>query len=183
MGTLAPHQSRAQERVAIQNSLLRRHARGKKPLPEELLEAAAFESCRFHRNEHCGTFFALWSLLYPQSPTLKGALSASRKKGDEASRYLTPRSLAALKSLFGGAELGAHKTYTAAEAENLTGRFRRHYHHVVPFSRERLDEIWDRCRGADCESRRIRAEAEIGIPHREFDAQADRRSGRKGPER
>jgi hypothetical protein len=182
MGTLAPHQSRAQERVALQNSLLRKHARGKSPLPEELVEAAAFESCRFHRNEHCGTFFALWSLLYPQSPTLKGALSASRKKGDEASRYLNSQSLAALKSLLGGPESGLKRTYSAAEAENLTGRFRRHYHHVVPFSRNRLDEIWNRCRGADCERRRIRAEAEIGIPHGESGAQADRLSGRKDPE-
>jgi predicted membrane-bound spermidine synthase len=182
MGTLAPHQSRAQERVAKQNSLLRLHARGKMPLPEALIEAAAFESCRFHRNEHCGTFFALWSLFYPQSPTLKGALSASRKKGDEASRYLSPKSLAGLKPLFGGAESGLNRTYSAAEAENLTGRFRRHYHPVVPFSRDRLDEIWNRCRGADCESRRIRAEAEIGIPHDGFDAQADRLSGDKGPE-
>ena len=151
------------------------------PLPEALVEAAAFESCRFHRNEHCGTFFALWSLFYPQSPTLKGALSASRKKGDEASRYLTPNSLAGLKPLFGGAESGLNRTYSAAEAENLTGRFRRHYHPVVPFSRDRLDEIWNRCRGADCESRRIRAEAEIGISHGGFDARADRLSRDKGP--
>jgi len=182
MGTLVPHQSRAQERVAVQNSLLRRAARGVTPLPEELVEAAAFESCRFHRNEHCGTFFALWSLLYPQSPTLKGALSASRKKGDEASRYLTPKSLASLKFLLGGPDAGAHPSYSATEAENLTGRFRRHYHHAVPFGRDRLAEVWDRCRGADCESRRIRAEAEIGIPHAGFDAQADRASGRNGPE-
>ena len=67
----------------MQNSLLRRHARGETPLPEELVLAAAQESCRFNRNEHCGTFFALWSLHYPQSPILKGALSAKRKQGSE----------------------------------------------------------------------------------------------------
>ena len=183
MGSLAPHQNRAQERIAMQNSLLRRHARGERPLPEELIDAAAYESCRFRRNEHCGTFFALWSLHYPQSPTLKGALSASRKKGSEASRYLTPKNLAMLKILLGGAEPDAGKTYSAAEAEHLTGRFRRHYHHVVPFRRDRLDEIWDRCRGADCEERRIRAEAEIGLPHGKFGAQAGGNSGRKDPER
>ncbi len=152
------------------------------PLPAALFASVAFASCRFHRNEHCGTFFALWSLFYPQSPTLKGALSASRKKGDEARRYLSPKSLAGLKPLFGGAESGLKRTYSAAAAESLTGRFRRHYHPVVPFSRDRLDEIWNRCRGADCESRRIRAEAEIGIPHDGFNAQADRLSGDKGPE-
>ena len=183
MGTLAPHQSRAQERIALQNSLLRRQARGDAPLPEESVEAAAFESCRFHRNEHCGTFFALWSLLYPQSPSLKGALSASRNKGDEASKYLTPMSLAALKVLFGVTQLEPGKTYSAAEAENLTGRFRRHYHHVVPFSRDRLDEIWDRCRGDDCESRRIRAETEIGLPHGDSGAQLGRLPRPKVPER
>jgi hypothetical protein len=181
-GFLAPHQSRAQERIAMQNSLLRLHARGETPLPEELVEAAAFESCRLHHNEHCGTFFALWSLHYPQSPTLKGALSASRKRSG-VSRYLTPNSLATLKVLLGGVKLNAGKTYSAAEAERLTGRFRRHYHHVVPFDRDRLDEIWDRCRGADCEKRRIQVEAEVGISHREFNAQADGNLGRKDPER
>ena len=181
-GSLAPHQSRAQERIAMQNSLLRLHARGETPLSEELVEAATFESCRFHRDEHCGTFFAFWSLHYPQSPTLKGALSASRKRAG-ANRYLSPNSLAMLKALLGGAKLDAGKTYSAAEVERLTGRFRRHYHHVVPFDRDRLDEIWDRCRGADCERRRTRAETEVGIPHREFNAQAEGSLGRKDPER
>jgi spermidine synthase len=183
MGWLAPHQSRAQERIAMQNSLLRRHARGQTPLPEELILAAAQESCRFNRSEHCGTFFALWSLHYPQSPILKNALSAKRKQGSHANRYLTPKSLAALKVLSGGVPLDAGKTYSAAEAERLTGRFRRHYHHVVPFNRDRLDEIWDRCRGADCEERRIRAEAEAGIPHGEVDARVGGISRRKDPER
>jgi hypothetical protein len=183
MGLLAPHQSRAQERIAMQNSLLRRHARGKTPLPEEVIEAAAFESCRFNRSEHCATFFALWSLHYPQSPMLKGSLSALRKQGSEASKHVTPRGLALLRVLLGGAPLDAGKTFSAAEAERLTGRLRRHYHHVVPFRRDRLDEIWDRCRGADCEKRRIRAEAEIGIPHGEFDARAGGNSRREDPER
>ena len=151
------------------------------PLPEELVLAAAQEACRLNRNEHCGTFFALWSLLYPQSPTLKEALTKSRRKGSGASRYLTPQSLAALGHLLGGGEPDADRTYSAAEAERLTGRFRRHYHHVVPFRRDRLDEIWDRCREADCEKRRIRAEAEIGIPH--DDDPADGISRRGGPQR
>jgi hypothetical protein len=182
-GSLAPHQSRAQERVARQNSLLRRHARGETPLPENIILAAAQESCRFNRNEHCGTFFALWSLHYPQSLILEAALSAKRKQGSEASRYLTPNSLAALKRLLGGAGSEANRTVSASDAEHLTGRFRRHYHHVVPFRRDRLDEIWNRCRGADCEERRIRAEAEIGISRGGFDARANGVSRRKDPER
>ena len=129
MGSLAPYQSRAQERIARQNSLLRRHGRGKTPLPEELILAAAQESCRFNQNRHCGTFFALWSLHYPRSPMLKSALLAKRKQGSQASRYINPQSLATLKILFGGAEPDAGKTYSADEAERLTGRFRRHYHH------------------------------------------------------
>jgi hypothetical protein len=180
MGSLAPHQNRAQERIAMRNSLLRRHARGKRPLPEELVLAAAQEACRMNRNEHCGTFFALWSLLYPQSPILRDSLSQERKKGSGASSHLTAKSLAALKNLFGGGKLAAGKTYAVAEAERLTGRFRRHYHHVVPFRRDRFDEIWDRCREADCEKRRIHAEAEIGIPHREVDARAGAVSRRRG---
>jgi len=183
MGSLVPHQSRAQERIAIQNSLLRRHARGKRPLPEDIILAAAQESCRFNHNHHCGTFFALWSLHYPQSPTLKQALLAKRQQGSEASRHLTPQNLAMLKLLFGQAEPGVAKRYSAAEAERLTGRFRRHYHHVVPFRRDRLDEIWDRCREADCEERRIRAEDGIGIRHGEFDARTGASFRREDPER
>jgi predicted membrane-bound spermidine synthase len=180
MGTLAPHQNRAQERVAIENSLLRRYAKGRQPIPEALIEAAALESCRLMRNEHCGTFFALWSLYYPQSPALKGALKAKRKQGSPASKYLTQQGLAGLKLLFGGHELNEGKRYTAGEAERLTGRFRRHYFHVVPFRRDRLDEIWDRCHEADCEERRRKAENEIGIPHRDPGASAGGPT-RKGP--
>jgi hypothetical protein len=182
MGSLAPHQSRARARIATKNSLLRRHARGETPLPEELVLAAAQESCRLNRNEHCGTFFALWALHYPQSPILKDSLSAKRKQGSGANRYLTPKALQQLKVLAGGVSLGAGKTYSAAEAEHLTERFRRHYHHAVPFNRDRLDEIWDRCRGADCEERRIRAEAEAGIPHGAVDTRAGGISRRKDPE-
>jgi hypothetical protein len=174
MGTLAPHQSRAQERVAIENSLLRRYAKGRKPIPEALIEAAALESCRFMRNEHCGTFFALWSLYYPQSPALKGALKAKRQQGSPASKYLTQQSLAGLRVLFGSQELNEGKRFTAGEAERLTGRFRRHYFHVVPFRRDRLDEIWDRCHEADCEERRRKAEVQIGISDRNPGARADR---------
>jgi hypothetical protein len=183
LGSLAPHQSRAQGRIAMQNSLLRRHARGKMPLPEELVEAAAFESCRFHRSEHCATFFALWSLHYPESQTLKGALSGARTQNSEASKNLTPQSLAMLKVLLGGAQRAAGKTFSADEAERLTGQYRRHYHHVVPFRHERLDEIWDRCRGEDCEERGVRARAEIGIPNGEIDAQVGDGSRRKDLER
>jgi hypothetical protein len=172
MGSLAPHQSRAEAVVAMQNSLLRRHARRQTPLPERLLEDATSESCRLHRNEHCGTFFALWSLHYPQSETLKQALAASRKERSGASRYLTPKSLTMLKSLLSGAAPEKDRTYSAAEAEHLTGRFKRHYHHVVPFHRDRLDEIWDRCRDVDCEERRIRAESQVGVPPSQFNDKA-----------
>jgi hypothetical protein len=171
MGSLTPFQNRAQERIAVRNSLLRRHAKGQTPLPEEIVLAAAQESCRFNQNQHCGTFFALWSLLYPRSPMLKGALRAQRMQGSEAARrYVAPQSLNELKFLLGGSEAEPGKIYSAAEAEQLTGQFRRHYHHVVPFRRARLDQVWDRCSEADCEERRIRAEAGIGIPHGQSDA-------------
>jgi len=114
---------------------------------------------------------------------LKSALLAKRKQGSQASRYINPQSLATLKILFGGAEPDAGKTYSADEAERLTGRFRRHYHHIVPFRRDRLDEIWDRCRDLDCEERRNRAEAEIGISQGEVNARVGGSSRRKDPER
>jgi hypothetical protein len=182
MGSLAPYQTRAQERIGLRNSLLRRHARGEKPLPEEIVEAATYESCRFNRNEHCGTFFALWSLLYPQSPTLQGALSASRKKASEASKYLTPKNLAAIQALFVGGGAAGRDAYSAAEAERLTGLYRRHYNHIVPFDRDYLEQVWDRCQGADCEERRARAETRIGMPEGETDEPEGGQSSRKDHE-
>ncbi len=173
MGSLPPYASPEQTRIAMQNSLLRGHARGEVPLPEAIIEAAAFESCRFNRHEDCGTFFALWSLNYPQSERLEGALAASREQQGEARKYLTPSSLATIRSLFTGQNSGAAETYSASEAERLTGWYRRHYHHVVPFDRSHLENLWKRCRGADCEVRRMRAEALIGMPADAPDAAPD----------
>jgi hypothetical protein len=182
MGSLAPYQDQAQKRIGVRNSLLRGHARGKQPLPEDIIEAATYESCRFNRNEHCGTFFAFWSLLYPQSPKLLGALSASRQKASEASKYLTPKNLAAIQALFVGEDPTGRSAYSAVEAERLTGLYRRHYNHIVPFDPDYLDQVWERCQGADCEERRIRAETQIGLPQEEIDAEADRRSSRQDRE-
>jgi hypothetical protein len=114
---------------------------------------------------------------------LKGALSGVRNQGTEAGKYLTPKALGMLKTLLGGAPLDPGRTFSAAEAERMTERLRRHYHHVVPFRRGRLEEIWDRCRGADCKKRRIRAEAKMGTPHGEFHARAGDHSRREDPER
>jgi len=180
MGSLAPYQTRAQERVGLRNSLLRRHARREKPLPEDIIETAAYETCRFNRNADCATYFALWGLLYPQSPTLEGALSASRKKGSDTSHYLAPKNLADIQGLFTGMGPAGRDAYSAAEAERLTSVYRRHYNHVVPFDRDYLDQVWMRCQGADCEERRIRAERQIGIPPNEIEADADRLSSRSG---
>jgi len=178
MGSLAPYQTRAQERIGLRNSLLRRHARREKPLPEDIVETAAYEACRFNRNADCATYFALWGLLYPQSPRLQGALSASRKQPSEVSQSLAPKNLADIRGLFTGEGPAARSEYTASEAERLTGVYRRHYNHVVPFDRDYLDQVWTRCEGADCEERRIRAEAQIGLPPEETDADADRQSSR-----
>ncbi len=162
MAQFEPHRDRAQQRISLQNSLLRRHARGKRPLPEAVILAAAQESCRLNRAEHCATFFALWSLHYPQSPALKDAIARTRMQGTGFANLLTPTNLSALRYLIGGPKPEASKTYASAEALRMTGRFLRHYHHVVPFRRGRLDEVWEHCREADCEKRRLRAAADVG---------------------
>ncbi|HXV36823.1 MAG TPA: hypothetical protein VEC18_06730, partial [Myxococcota bacterium] len=173
VGSLPPYRSPAQTGVSMQNSLLRLYAQGARPLPESIIEAAAYEACRFEHNAHCATFFALWSLSYPQSPTLQGALEGSRGRGAEARRTLSPSRLAEIKSLFSGASIEARESFSALEAEQLTESYRRHYHHVVPFERRLIDVLWDRCRGDDCETRRAQAESLLGLSHGGADSRVD----------
>jgi len=39
------------------------------------------------------------------------------------------------------------------QAESLTERFLRYYHHAVPFDRRVVEAAWRRCRGEDCMDR------------------------------
>jgi hypothetical protein len=76
--------------------------------------------------------------------------------------YLTPANLAGLQALFGGGGRAAPDRAARMQAEQMTDRFLRHYHHAVPFDRDVLEAAWSRCRGNKCEERRRLAEQRVG---------------------
>jgi MFS family permease len=163
-GWLPPHLKPAHERVAARNSLLRRFAGDGKPLPENVLEAAASESCRLDRREDCATFLARWGFDYPQSTRLQAALADVRKTSGGQGAEFTPASLGRLWVLFDGRIPAVKPEASLARAEALTRRFAAHYHHAVPFDRRVLETAWRSCQGDACEERRRQALERLGEP-------------------
>jgi predicted membrane-bound spermidine synthase len=159
---LPSYVSPAHQRVSASNSLLLRFS-GRGPLPEEVLEAAARENCRFDRREECATFFARWSIDHPGSKRLEETLSEMRKQGGGRNPYLSPQGLARLRALYAGRIRVVDDEASLSVAEQLTNRFLRHYHHAVPFDRNVLEVAWSRCRGDRCEERRQKAEERLWI--------------------
>jgi spermidine synthase len=151
----------APARVGERNSLLRRLAGEGGPLPEEMIEAAARESCRFKRLEQCATFLARWRFDHPQSPRLEATLEELRADG-EAGRSLRPARIAGLVALFEGRIRPSPEGVPRPRAERLTRRYLRYYHHAVPFDRAKIEAVWSRCRGETCAEARRRAEERLG---------------------
>jgi Ser/Thr protein kinase RdoA (MazF antagonist) len=55
--------------------------------------------------------------------------------------------------LFDGKVPNQKGASVAQQAEQLTKRFLRYYHHAVPFDRRVVEAVWSRCRGEDCAAR------------------------------
>jgi spermidine synthase len=147
----------AHRELALQNSLLNRYAAGGDALPEQILDAATYELCRFRRTEQCATLFARWQLDRPGSPRLSRALAEARQMNPASSRDLTPGKLRQLRMLYAGRIQQAGESVPVRRAEQLTQRFLLHYHHAAPFDRRTIEAIWRRCRGDDCEERQREA--------------------------
>jgi spermidine synthase len=156
LGELAP------ARVGERNSLLRRFV-GDAPFPEDVLEAAARETCRFAREDACATFVARWRFDHPRSELLERTLSDLREDPGNR-RALQPRTIAGLIALYGNSGPAGSEPVTARQAMAVTSRFERYYHYAVPFNRRVLEATWNRCRGAPCAEGRARAEAWFGAP-------------------
>jgi spermidine synthase len=154
-----------QARIGERNSLLRRHAGQGDGLAEDALEAAARESCHYRHVEHCATFLARWRREYPRSRRLDETL-AELREGGAGAPGLRPASIARLMALFEGPAMVASETIHRPRAERFTQLFLSHYHYAVPFDRAKLEEIWSRCQGDDCEEGRRRVEEQLGPPER-----------------
>ncbi|TFG93549.1 MAG: hypothetical protein E4H11_08160, partial [Myxococcales bacterium] len=151
----------AQTRVGERNSLLRRYSGDGDLFSEEVLEAAARETCRFHHMEHCATFLARWRRDYPQSQRLEATLAELRESGVGRSE-LSPAPIARVMMLFEGSSRLPLEEIRRPRAERITRRFLSHYHYAVPFDPGRLEAVWNRCRGEDCADGRWAAEERLG---------------------
>jgi spermidine synthase len=157
-----PHYvSAEQQRIATQNSLLRRLA-GNGKLPENLLEAGVRETCRFRRRQACATFLARWAVDYPGSPRREDALEEARNGLGRARGALSASQLARIRVLFDGRLRAMTGEAGLTQAEMLTSRFLSHYHHAVPFDRSVVESAWERCEVEGCAEGRRLAEAELG---------------------
>jgi len=144
------------------NSLLRRYAGGDPGLPEDVVEAAATEACRFRRVDDCVAFFARWAYDHPHSPRRQAALAKVRTDLRRRRESFTPENLGGIRAFYDpepdvpGVRL--------KRAERLTDRFTAHFNHAVPFDVRVLEAIWKHCRGQGCrEGRRDVLEA-LGLP-------------------
>ncbi len=139
------------QKLSFDNALLRRYAGGAEVLPEELLELAARETCRFKRLKDCATFVARWSVDYPESDRWQDALTAFRQGMRAKIPVLSSPRLERLHGIYSGKIVPSPDAPSpAVEARRVTELFLQHYNHLVPFDRAVLEEIWRRCEGEEC---------------------------------
>ena len=156
---IPPYSGQRQEEISKRNSLLRRFAGGGDSLPDAIFEVAVRESCRFHRMADCTTFMTRWAFDHPDSPRRKATLSDLRWDRRSKKRGLEDFKIEQLLPLYAAPQADASDVLTSEEAAQLTVRFSRHYHQVVPFDRRVLEAAWSRCRGEGCEAGRQHVEA------------------------
>jgi spermidine synthase len=147
--------------VSRRNSLLRRYAEDDSSYPEEILEVAAREMCRFERLNDCLTFFALWKYEYPHSPRLSTALAEVRATLGAQYTSLAPKKIEAVRVFFEG-KLAA-SDFPVTRARKMTNRFTTYYNHVIPFDEGVIELIWNHCSGRGCAAARREVEEGLGL--------------------
>ncbi|MBW2691496.1 MAG: fused MFS/spermidine synthase [Deltaproteobacteria bacterium] len=156
---VGPFMSANHQKVSVMNSLLRRYAGGDEVLPDEIFEIFAREVCRFQRVRDCSAINARWSVDYPESELRRDTLSSLRKAARSRSPSLSSPRLKRLHALYSGRVIPGEDAAPAhVEARRATELFLYHYHHVVPFDRRVLEELWGDCNGEECEAERAQFE-------------------------
>ena len=159
--SILPYMSERHQEVSIRNSLLRRYAGGEASLPEEILEAAARETCRLYRGADCATFFARWAFDHPDSARRQATLSELRNTSSIENPHIDDRRLRELLTFYTGRVNPQSSQLTPARSQQLTSRFLYYYHHAVPFDPRTLEGAWGRCRRAGCDAARARFEKSL----------------------
>jgi len=148
--------------IAAHNSLLRRFAgAGRGPLPEDVLEAAFFETCGQARREECTALRASWLHDYPRSERRREAVAQMSVPG------VTPRVVEQIASLFGtagqGARNGPDGEVPLPRAIRATNQYVNFYHYAVPFDAAVIEEAWRKCVGKACQDGGRRAAERLGF--------------------
>jgi predicted membrane-bound spermidine synthase len=153
--TLPRYMSARQARVSARNSLLRRYAGGGGSIPQEILEAAASETCRLGRIPDCGTLLARWATDHPNSQRFQAVLTELwQAQGAGANSLIAPAHIGRLQVLFSAQLSEVDPKMALKRAESVTNRFVNNYHHAVPFNSRVLDVAWRACWEEECEERR-----------------------------
>jgi spermidine synthase len=149
--------------AAARSSLLRRlAAEPDGSLPEPILAAVIRETCRTERIFECATLLALGQHQNPGSSRLSKQLARWRASPAVAG-VLGAGYLDLLASLFPGApRSGREDAIPEAQVVRATEAFLRHYHHLAPFDRGALEDLWSRCEGPGCAGGRRWAESVLG---------------------
>jgi hypothetical protein len=156
---VGPFMSENHQKVSAMNSLLRRYAGGDEVLPGEIFEILAREVCRFERARDCSAVIARWSVDHPDSALWRATLSSLRKVGRSGNPNLSSPRLERLRALYGGRIIPSRDAAPVhVEARRATELFLNHYHHVIPFDRGVLEEVWGRCNGEECDAERAQFE-------------------------
>ena len=149
--------------IGFQNSLLRRYVGGQKgSLPGEVFEIAIREACKVHLVPECVTLMAAWWQSEPESEALNALIDEIRSNPSFGPAF-SQANLASVARLFGGQSLlSLQGPRSLARAQQLTGLYRAHYHHVIPFDRGVLRTAWGNCSAKDCEKAQRKVEEDLG---------------------
>jgi hypothetical protein len=149
--------------IGFRNSLLRRYVGGQKgSLPGEIFEIAIREACKVQLVPECVTLMAAWWQSDPESEALNALVNEIRSTPSYGPAF-AEGNLASVVRLFGGQPLLSLKgPRSLARAQQLSGLYRAHYHHVVPFDRGVLRTAWGNCSAKDCEKAQRKVEKDLG---------------------
>jgi len=149
--------------IGFQNSLLRRYVGGEKgSLPGEIFEIAIREACKVQLVAECVTLMVAWWQSDPESEALNALINELRSNPSFGPAF-TEGNLASVARLFGGQSLlNLQSPQSLVRAQKLSGLYRAHYHHVIPFDRGVLRTAWGNCSAKDCEKAQRKIEEDLG---------------------
>jgi spermidine synthase len=136
----------ASAEAGARNSLLRRAALDDgEPIPEDVVELVAHETCGRRRPIECAVFLARGLRDHPGSTRL-GALRDELRRKKQLGPGVTDEDLDRLVELHGGPRSAARGSSSLQQARQMSDAYFRFFTHAVPFDRQVLEQAWQRCR-------------------------------------